>query len=254
MGTQTVAQAAEVTKEQIDKADIYTDTVLDESNQISLTGSWIYYSNEQGSPDPIIVNNGDNTYNIVMYDDTEILIETTDTARYYDDWGDGTIRYYKYYMDDLTPWVLGDDYYEEVKTEDGEVYGWVHDRSQDVVDFYDGSGISKNRKDLESLMNVYNSAECPLSVIYLKGLAVGSVSMDIRYQDDIYKQYGDNMFIKNCGITLNITVLPAQAGAQTPVYSDSQLDSIKAKEDAAAYAEWKRENADATWIRWTSWY
>jgi hypothetical protein len=160
----------------------------------------MYFSNQQGSPDPVIVNNGDNTYTIVMYQDTELLLEVTDTARYTDTYGDGTVYNCGY--------GIGVVNEEDV---------W------DVISCYEGIN-TYDRKDLTDISKVYDDINCPLSWLQVRGKSVGTVSAIIGYQES--KPLGVD-YIKDCTVTLNITVLPAQPGAQTPVYNDSQLSYIR---------------------------
>jgi hypothetical protein len=135
--------------------------------------------------------------------------------------------------------------YADGSTEPFKYYmGDIEDLDVDIVKCCGmDSGTSRETVYYDELMAVYNQLECPLYLVELNARSVGSVVKHINYQDL-------SGVIQDCGITLNITVLPAQPGAQEPKYSGQQLADIKAKADAAAYAEWKRENADATWIYW----
>lgn len=231
-GTQTVALAAEATDTTtaVSTAAVstieYSDERIDPSNQITLTGNWLYFSNQQGSPDPVIVNNGDNTYDITMYQDTELLIEVTDTARYTEIW-DGAPRYFKYGI------------------------GVVNDLEiLNNIECLEGVDANE-REDLTELKKLYYSAESPVSCLWLKGKVAGKVTANIGYQaSDLF----DVRYIRDCGVTLNITVLPAQPGSQTPVYTNHQLAMIKSTQDAEAFAAEFAGVPDELVTVWGSWY
>jgi hypothetical protein len=214
LGTPTVAQAAALSAEQIDAADIYTDTVLDESNQVVLTGNWYFNSNPYGSPDPVIVNNGDNTYDIVMYVGQELLVEITDTARKIVINDDGTTEISKYNLADANISIDFD---------------YAVDSPLNLRDTKPDYTVNHvlDREDLVGLMGIYESAECPLSYIFMEGKKVGTYTAPLRYQEDVYTENGDWLFIRNCGIILNITILPKQYATQTPTYSKSDKLAIE---------------------------
>jgi hypothetical protein len=102
-----------------------------------------------------------------------------------------------------------------------------------------------NREDVESIASDYDdlahgSGKDRMGAydenyqLFLEGVSVGTTVLNVGLVGgDIFGEYG--VLSGYDTLTIAITVLPAQAGAQTPVYTSKQLDMIKAHQDGANY-------------------
>jgi hypothetical protein len=102
-----------------------------------------------------------------------------------------------------------------------------------------------NRDDVKSIVSDYDDlghgdgddhlgAYSLDNQLFLEGVSVGTTVLNVGLVGgDIFGDYG--VLPGYATLTIAVTVLPAQAGAQTPVYTGSQLDNIKAHQDGANY-------------------
>jgi hypothetical protein len=198
LGTQTVALAAEATTGANTTAStVAAATQVKDPTKFDLTETWKFFSNRQGSPNPIIVNNGNNVYTIVMYQDQSIILDTINPTI-----GSALNAEGLYYGPEI------------INREDVE----------SIVSDYDDLGHGSGKDHTENLD--YQ--------LFLEGVSVGTTVLNVGLVGgDIFGDYG--VLPGYDTLTIAVTVLPAQAGAQTPVYTGSQLNHIKAKEVGAAY-------------------
>jgi hypothetical protein len=184
-GAPITAQAAEATPAQ-------TTVQTKDLTKFDLLETWTYFSNPQGCPNPILVNNGNNTYTLVMYQGTQILFNVNNPAVQYPTSQVGIINY-----DDVCT-IVSD--FDELGLGDGEDYVKINDHSQ----------------------------------LSLQGVSCGSAVINVGvWNGDIIT---DNVgWLPGYNITIGVFVIPAQAGAQTPVYTSLQQSVINGKAFAAAH-------------------
>jgi hypothetical protein len=102
-GAPITAQAAEATPAQ-------TTVQTKDLTKFDLLETWTYFSNPQGCPNPILVNNGNNTYTLVMYQGTDILLNVNNIAAQYPLSEVGIVNYedVESVVSDADPLYLGD--------------------------------------------------------------------------------------------------------------------------------------------------
>jgi hypothetical protein len=200
LGTQTVALAAEATTGANTTATtVAAATQVKDPTKFDLTETWKFFSNRQGSPNPIIVNNGNNVYTIVMYQDQSIILDTINPTI-----GSALNAEGLYYG----PEIINRDDVESIASD------------SDVLCHGDGN-------DRYYGINLDNQ-------LLLQGVSVGTTVLNVGLVGgDIFGDYG--VLPGYDTLTIAVTVLPAQAGAQSPVYTGLQQYSIKSKQDAANY-------------------
>jgi hypothetical protein len=213
LGTQTVALAAEATTGANTTATtVAAATQVKDPTKFDLTETWKFFSNRQGSPNPIIVNNGNNVYTIVMYQDQSIILDTINPTI-----GSALNAEGLYYGPEI------------INREDVE----------SIASDYDDLGHGDGKDHMGAYDENYQ--------LFLEGVSVGTTVLNVGLVGgDIFGDYG--VLSGYDTLTIAVTVLPAQAGVQTPVYTGSQLDNIKAHQDGANYTY----NPNA--IQWTGVY
>jgi hypothetical protein len=198
-GAPITAQAAEATPAQA--ATVQTKDLT----KFDLLETWTYFSNPQGCPNPILVNNGNNTYTLVMYQGTDILLNvnnpTYNPADLYSSYEVGIVNY-----DDVCSIVSDTD---DLNIGDGKDWINVNDNTQ----------------------------------LSLQGVSCGSAVINVGlWNGDIF---AENIgYVPGYNITIGVFVIPAQAGAQTPTYTSVQQSVINGKAFAAAHQGEKIVAAD----------
>jgi hypothetical protein len=166
-----------------------TATTIDTS-VFGLTGTFVYRDNCQGCPDPVIVNNGNNTYTIVMYEGTTVKFDVTNPTY------DGVNKF--------TASIPTFVNYEDVCA---------------IVTDEEESGTSSNGSTTRD-----DTTELSISAVSV-GSAVVNVGLWDGWEDDWDNYIG---WTPGYNITIGVFVIPAQAGAQTPVYTDSEIARMQA--------------------------
>jgi hypothetical protein len=184
-GTQTavVAQAAETSQT--------TTTAVAQTKDLTkfdLLETWTYFSNAAGNPDPILVNNGNGTYTLVMYQGTDVILNvnnpTYNPADIYSSCEVGIINF-----DDVCSIVSDSD---DLNIGDGKDWMSVNENTQ----------------------------------LSLQGMSCGSTVINVGlWNGDILSS--NIGYLPEYNITIGVFVIPAQAGTQNPTYTLRQQSSIR---------------------------
>lgn len=192
------AEAASVSAKSNTTDTTTTTAATIDTSVFGLTGTFVYRDNCQGCPDPVIVNNGNNTYTIVMYEGTVVKFDVNNPT--YDGGsfkGTASEPMFVNY-DDVSSIVTDDDIRRE-----------------------SSNGSTENDA----------TTELTISAVSV-GSAVVNVGLWDGWTDDWDNYIG---WTPGYNITIGVFVIPAQAGAQDPVYSYDELSMMKAEAFSKAH-------------------